>query len=424
MHLSASIDPAAPPVHQLRTACRACGSENLRKFLELGPQPLANSFLQSEGEFASEERYPLDVYFCDGCALVQLLDVINPEVLFRDYIYVTGTSDTIAAHNASYAQTVVELLELTRDDLVVEIASNDGSLLGCFQQHGVRTLGIEPATNIAEIAVARGVETVNRFFGPDVAPEICGSFGKAKVVIGNNVFAHVDDSQGFLRGCRDLLGADGLVIIEVPYLRDMIEKLEYDTVYHEHLCYFSVAALLALCESADLSLIRVDRVPVHGGSIRMYAGRREHYGDHAPAVVAMIEEERRLGLTTFARFEQFASDVNSNRRDILDLLASLAQSGKTVAGYGAPAKGNTLLNYCGIGTETLPYTVDKSPLKMGKYTPGMHLPVRPASTLLEDQPDYVMILAWNFAGEIMRQQQEYANRGGRFIIPIPSPRIV
>ncbi|MGI9079041.1 MAG: class I SAM-dependent methyltransferase [Gemmatimonadaceae bacterium] len=418
------IDSAGPSVHHLRADCRACGSGQLRKFLELGPQPLANSFLSSEGEFGAEKRYPLDVYFCEGCTLVQLLDVIDPEVLFRDYIYVTGTSDTIAAHNATYAQTVVELLGLTRDDLVVEIASNDGSLLGCFQQHGVRTLGVEPATNIAEIASARGIETVNRFFDADAAPDIRESFGGAKAVIGNNVFAHVDDSRGFLRGCRELLDDDGLVIIEVPYLREMIDKLEYDTVYHEHLCYFSVAALLALCESAALSLIRVDRVPVHGGSIRIYAGRREHYGDHAPAVVAMIEEERELGLTNFARFEQFAADVEANRRDILGLLDSLARSGSTMAGYGAPAKGNTLLNYCNISTGTLPYTVDKSPLKVGKYTPGMHLPVRPTSTLLDDQPDYVMILAWNFAGEIMRQQQEYASRGGRFIIPIPSPGIV
>jgi len=424
LHLSTLIDPDATPIHHVRADCRACGSVKLRKFLELGPQPLANSFLRSEGQFRAEERYPLDVYFCEGCTLVQLLDVIHPEVLFRDYIYVTGTSDTIAAHNVKYAQTVVELLQLTRDDLVVEIASNDGSLLGCFQEHGVRTLGVEPATNIAEIASARGIETVNRFFGTDVAPDIRASFGKARAVIGNNVFAHVDDSRGFLRGCRDLLDDDGLVIIEVPYLREMIDKLEYDTVYHEHLCYFSVAALLALCESADLSLIRVDRVPVHGGSVRMYAGRKEHYGEHATAVLAMIREECDLGLTTFARFEKFAADVEANRHDVLELLASLTRSGVTVAGYGAPAKGNTLLNYCKIGVGTLPYTVDKSSLKIGKYTPGMHLPVRPTSTLLEDQPDYVLILAWNFADEIMLQQQEYATRGGRFIIPIPSPRIV
>ena len=425
-----SSHPAAPsatprrPVYRLRTDCRACGGTRLRKFVELGPQPLANAFPRSPDEFASEAKYSLDVYFCEQCSLVQILDVIDPEVLFRDYIYVTGTSDTIAAHNVKYAQAVVDRLRLGADDLVVEIASNDGSLLSCFQKHGVRTLGVEPATNIAEIARGRGIETVNRFFDRETAADVRDSYGNAKAVIGNNVFAHVDDSRGFLRGCRDLLADDGLVIIEAPYLREMIERLEYDTVYHEHLCYFSVTALRTLCESAGLSLVAVDRVPVHGGSIRMYAGRRERYPEHSPQALAMIDEERSLGLTTFARFEKFGADVQENRRAVRELLTSLVASGKRVAGYGAPAKGNTLLNYCGIGTDLLPYTVDKSALKVGRYTPGMHLPVKPTATLLEEQPDYVVILAWNFADEIMRQQSEYAARGGRFIIPIPSPRIV
>jgi hypothetical protein len=415
--------PSASPTHHLRAECRACGGTALHKFLELGPQPLANAFPRSPDEFPREERYPLDVYFCERCALVQLLDVIDPEVLFRDYIYVTGTSDTIAAHNVRYAQAVVDRLELGADDLVVEVASNDGSLLARFKDHGVRTLGVEPATNIAAIARDRGIETVNRFFDLDTAAAVRASHGAAKAVIGNNVFAHVDRTREFLRGCRDLIADDGLVIIEVPYLREMIEKLEYDTVYHEHLCYFSVTALKTLCESAGLSLVDVDRVPVHGGSIRMWAGRREHFGDHAPGALAMIAEEDALGLTTLPRFTQFARDVEENRRAVRAILASVLERGETVVGYGAPAKGNTLLNYCDIDTSVLPYTVDKSPLKVGRYTPGMHLPVRETSVLLDEQPDYVVILAWNFADEIMRQQAEYAARGGRFIIPIPSPRI-
>ena len=379
-----------------------------------------------------EPRYPLDVYLCEDCSLVQILDVIDPEFLFRHYIYVTGTSETIAAHNREYARAVVETLELKADDLVVEIASNDGSLLKCFQPYGVKTLGVEPASNIAEIASASGVETVNKFFDPDAAEQVRRAYGPARAVIGNNVLAHVDDTRDFLRGCASLLasehGADGLVIIEVPYLRDLIDLMAYDTVYHEHHCYFSVTSLKHLCEAAGLVIVHLDRLPVHGGTLRMYAGLRERYERRAPSfsveIERMVEDERRAGMSDLARYEKLAADVAANRRDILDLLEELKREGKTVAGYGAPAKGNTLLNYCGITTDLLPYTVDKSPLKVGLYTPGMRIPVLPASTLIERRPDYVLILAWNFAEEIMRQQQEYRERGGRFIIPIPTPKVV
>ena len=411
-------------IYHKRTTCRACGGQRLRRFLSLGPQPLANSFLRSRDEFAGELRHPLDVYFCEGCSLVQILDVIDPEVLFRHYLYVTGTSETIAAHNREYARAVVETLALGSGDLVVEIASNDGSLLKCFQPYGVKTLGVEPATNITEIAVASGVETVNKFFDSVTAEEVRQSYGPARVVIGNNVLAHVDDTLDFLRGCANLLAEDGLVIIEVPYLRDLLDLAAYDTVYHEHHCYFSATSLKRLCEAAGLLAVRIDRLPVHGGTLRMYAGLRNRHEHRADEIEAMIEEERRAGMSDFARYEKLAAGVVANRRDILRLLEGLKREGKTVAGYGAPAKGNTLLNYCGITTDLLPYTVDKSHLKIGLYTPGTHIPVLPASTLIERQPDYSLILAWNFAEEIMRQQREYRERGGRFIIPIPIPKVV
>jgi cyclopropane fatty-acyl-phospholipid synthase-like methyltransferase len=411
-------------VHHKRTTCRACSGERLRAFLSLGPTPLANAFLRSPEEFAEEPSFPLDVYFCESCALVQLLDVIDPEVLFRDYIYVTGTSQTIAAHNAEYARAIVELLDLGAGDLVVEVASNDGSLLKCFQRHGVSTLGIEPAANIAALASAAGVETINRFFDSASAREVREARGPARAVIGNNVLAHVDETRDFLGGCRAILDGDGLVVIEVPYLRDLVEGLEYDTVYHEHLCYFSVSALLRLFEAVGLSLARVDHVPVHGGSLRVYAASRERHGDHAREARELAEAEREAGLTGFARFERFAADVDRSRRALVDLLESLHREGRTVAGYGAPAKGNTLLNFCGIDAGLLPYTVDKSPLKVGLYTPGAHIPVLPTPALLERQPDYALILAWNFAEEIVRQEQEYRDRGGRFIVPLPQPRIL
>lgn len=393
-------------------------------FLPLGPTPLANSFLRSSAEFAGEASFPLDVYYCHGCSLVQLLDVIDPEVLFRNYIYVSGTSDTIAAHYVRYAQAVADRTQPSPEDLVVEIASNDGSLLKCFQPHNVRTLGVEPATNIAETARAAGIDTVNRFFDSKTAADIRATYGAAKAVIANNVLAHVDDTQDFLCGARHLLKQDGLLIVEVPYLRDLLEHFEYDTVYHEHLCYFSVSALMRLCEEVGLSIVQMDHVPVHGGSLRMYAGLRETFPGHGLQVREMAAKERELGMTGPERFRSFAADVVKHRECLLRLLHQLRAEGKTIAGYGAPAKGNTMLNYCRIGTDLLPYTVDKNSMKVGYYTPGMHIPVLPVPALLERQPDYVLILAWNFAPEIIRQQAEYQKRGGRFIVPIPSPQVV
>lgn len=411
-------------IHQKKTACRICGGTSLRMFLSLGPTPLANSFLCCASEFDDELSFPLDVYFCDDCTLVQLLDVIDPEVLFRDYIYVTGTSDTIAKHNVGYAQTVVDMLDLGSSDTVVEVASNDGSLLERFRDHNVRTLGIEPATNIADISRAKGIETINEFFNGETALKIRESHGPAKAVIGNNVLAHVDELRDFFNGFKQLLSKEGLAIVEMPYLGELLDKLEYDTIYHEHLCYFSVNSLIRLCDEVGLSVVRIDKVPVHGGSLRVYAGRKETYGQHADEVLALAEEEKELGMTSFQRYASFAKDVEGNRNAVRSLLQKLQSEGKTVAGYGAPAKGNTLLNYCDIDTSLVPYTVDKSDLKVNKITPGMHLPVLEPSALLERQPDYVIILAWNFADEIIRQQSEYRARGGKFIIPVPEPQVI
>lgn len=411
-------------MHRKRATCRACGGRDLELFLPLGNVALANSFLRSPDEFASEPRFPLDVYFCRTCSMVQLLDVIDPEVLFRNYLYVTGTSDTIAKHNVGYAKTVVELVGIDAQGLVVEAASNDGSLLKCFQKHGVRVLGVEPATNIAEKANAAGVPTVNEFFGAAKGAELRAKHGPAKAVIGNNVLAHVDDPVDFLRGFKALLDHDGLAICEVPELAEFVERLEYDTVYHEHLSYFSVTSLMRVCEEAGLRIVRVDHVPVHGGSVRMYAAPVERVREHAADVVAMSAKEKSAGIAAPERLRRFAREVEAQRAGLLELLEKLQAERKTVGGYGAPAKGNTLLNYCGITTRLLPWTVDKSPLKVGLYAPGSHIPVLPASELLERQPDYCLILAWNFADEIRAQQAEYARRGGRFILPIPRARIV
>lgn len=407
-----------------RTTCRVCGGSNPNLFLSLGPAPLANAFLESPAEFGQEASFPLDVYFCPDCTCVQLLDVVDPVVLFRHYNYVTGTSDTIAAHNVEYARSLVERLQLHSSDLVVEIASNDGSLLKCFQPYGVRLLGVEPATNIAEMARAAGIETVNQFFNSECAHDLVSAYGNARAIIGNNVLAHVDEPKDFLLGCKQMLAGDGLISIEVPYLRDLIDHLEYDTIYHEHLSYFSVTTLMRLCELVGLVLVGIDRVAVHGGSLRMLAGHRETFGAHSNQAQSMAADERTKDLDKLERYERFAGQVADHRRRLCELLHSLKEEHATVAGYGAPAKGNTLLNYCGIGTDLLQYTVDKSSLKVGRYTPGMHIPVLPVSTLSERQPDYVLLLAWNFADEIVRQQKTYLNRGGRFLIPLPEPRVI
>jgi C-methyltransferase-like protein/putative zinc binding protein/methyltransferase family protein len=411
--------------HHLRTDCRGCGGAGLDRFLELGDQPLANRFLRTADEAEDELFFPLDVYRCRDCSLVQLLDVISAEVLFRDYIYVTGTSETMARHNEGYARAVVQELGLGPDDLVVEAASNDGSLLLQFKEHGVRTLGVEPARNIAALARERGVDTIDEFFGHDFAQDLRRDRGMASVVIGNNVLAHVDDTRGFLAGARELIDAGGRVVTEFPYLGEFIERGEYDTVYHEHLCYFSVVALLRLYAGVGLSIVRVDQVKVHGGSLRVWAARREgEYAEHAPAVLALADEERARGLDDAATYAAFAERVVAQRRSLRGLLEGLRSGGKSIAAYGAPAKGNTLLNYCDIGRELVDFTVDRSPHKVGLLTPGVHLPVLPVATLVERQPDYCLILAWNFADEIMRQQAAYAEAGGRFILPIPEPRIV
>jgi SAM-dependent methyltransferase len=411
-------------VHHRRQTCRICDRARLSLVLSFGSMPLANAFLSGPQDFENEQVYPLDLCYCPECSFLQLVDVVAPEVLFGHYLYASGTSDTMAAHHRDLAATVVADMGLGADDTVMEIASNDGSLLKHFQARGIQVVGIEPAQNIARMARAAGIPTVETFFNAATAAQVKERHGPPTVVLANNVLAHVDDPRDFLVGARTLVRPGGAIIVEVPYVGDLLDRLEYDTVYHEHLGYFSIRAFLTLADAVGLTVQGIDRVPVHGGSLRVRFSRAEDERRHADGVLATAEAERDAGLHDVSRYEQFRAGVERNRNALVGLLEALVASGKTVAGYGAPAKGNTLLTYCGIDSRLLPYTVDKSPLKTGLFTPGSHIPVLPVSAIMERRPDYLLLLAWNFAEEIISQQADYRTQGGRFIVPIPEPLVV
>jgi hypothetical protein len=400
--------------------CRVCHSRVLQPFLDLGTTALANSFLHPDRIAAAEPRFPLRVVLCAECGLVQIDEEVPPEVLFKDYIYVSGTSDLIYNHAEFLATKFIGGFGLKPGDLVLEAASNDGTVLRAFQKRGMRTVGIEPAENIAVVANAGGVETVCDFFNVATAERIRDQYGPAKFILGRHVLAHVADLHGFVRGFSIVLAEDGLAAVEMPYLLPFFENLEYDTIYHEHLCYFSVHVLRRLFESFGLELLDVQEVKIHGGSIVVTAQHRGGPRQAASSVAEYLAREDKAGLERLEPWLVFARRVAQSREALLRELDSLEGAGRSLAGYGAPAKGMTLLSYCGIGPKRLPYLVDKSPHKQGLLTPGHHIPVLHPNRLLRDQPDVVVVLAWNFADEIARQQAEYLGRGGRFLLPIPT----
>jgi SAM-dependent methyltransferase len=407
-----------------REECRICGSRHLSCILDLGLSPLANRFLRADQLEDEEPRFPLDLFVCGDCSLVQLLEVVDPELLFRDYIYVSGTSETMRAHFAAFAGALLSRFDFRPHDLVVEVASNDGTFLGNFAGRGLRLLGIEPAVNIAALARRRGIESIGEFFSEDVAEQVRRERGPAACVLATNVFAHLDDMNGFVRGLGRLLAPDGIFVFENSYVRDMIDHLEFDSIYHEHLSYFSVTALSALFARHGMAIFDVEHQPVHGGSLRVFVKRESAHHPVTAAPARFRDEEREAGVCGGPALRTFADRVSELRSSLVALLGRLRADGHRIAAYGSAAKGNTLLNFMGIGANLISYLVDRSPLKQGMFAPGTHLPVLPVERLLEDRPDYTLILAWNFTDEILRQQHAYVEAGGRFIVPIPVPRIV
>jgi SAM-dependent methyltransferase len=409
-----------PTLHQ----CRLCGARLTRTFVDLGMSPLCESYVPAGRLDEPEVFYPLHVRLCDVCLLVQLPAYVSGEHIFSEYAYFSSYSDSWVAHAKRYAEAMTERLRLGPGSLVTEVASNDGYLLQHFQAAGIPVLGIEPAANIAEAARARGIRTEIQFLGADTGREIARTYGRADLVAGNNVFAHVPDITGFAAGLRALVKDDGMVTLEFPHLLRLIERRQYDTIYHEHFSYLSLLTSSRALETAGLRVMDVDELATHGGSLRVYARPQESGGEPADRVKAVLAAEEAAGLHTLAGHDGFAPAVLKIKSDLLGFLLSAAAEGRSVAGYGAPGKGNTLLNHCGIRSDLLAYTVDRSPFKQGKFLPGTHIPIYAPARLAETKPDYILVLPWNLRDEIIRQLSYVGSWGGKLIVPIPALEIV
>lgn len=418
------IDVEAPYAARSRTiaACRSCGSPRIEVFLDLGVTPLVDRLVEAHRRDEVEPAFPLETALCHDCSLVQITETVDPELLFEDsYPYYSSFSPALLAHSRDNVLDILSRRELGPDSLVIELASNDGYLLRNYVEAGVPVLGIDPAPGPALAAQKIGVRTQNAFFTRALADQLAADGVRADIIHGNNVLAHVADTNGFVAGIAAVLKDDGMVVIEAPYLRPLIDQIAFDTIYHEHLCYFSVTAFDILFRRHGLYLNEIKHLSIHGGSIRFYAEKVERVGT---SVKDALAAEVRDGLTSIDYFRGFSAHVDHLRHDLVGLLKRLKAEGKTIAAYGAAAKGSTMINYAGIGTDLIDFVVDRNVHKHGKLMPGQKIPIRPAEALSEIQPDYVLLLAWNFADEIIAQQSTYQEQGGKFIIPVPVPRIV
>ena len=391
--------------------------------LSFGDMPLANSFLSQEHLTDPEPTYPLEVVFCSSCSLVQLTVSVSPERIFREYLYFSSFSDAMLRHSQNVVERLIKERELDERSLVVEVASNDGYLLQYFVEAGVPVIGIEPAYNVARVAEQRGIPTVTEFFDRELADRLLSESDGADVIIANNVLAHVPDLNQFVEGIRILLKNDGVAVFETPYIKDLVDGCEFDTIYHEHHCYYSLTALDRLFRQHELRVVDVEPLKIHGGSLRLYVTRPEAAGK-GQSVGLMLKQEEQLGVQTLEYYRNFAAKVEQLTTALSDSLGELKANGCHVAGYGAAAKGSILLNVCGLDSETVDFVVDRSDYKQGRCMPGCRIPISPPARLLEAMPEYALILIWNLAEEIQEQQAEYHRRGGKFIVPIPGISII
>jgi SAM-dependent methyltransferase len=384
--------------------------------------PLSDGLLTEAQLTAAEDKFPLQVAYCPNCSLVQILETVPPEKLFcEDYPYYSSFSDTLLEHSRSNVLSLIEKRNLTESSFVVELASNDGYLLKNYVEKGIPCLGIDPAEGPGKTAERVGVPTLCEFFSRDLAQRLADQGRKADVIHANNVLAHVADTNGFVQGIGILLKGSGAAVIEVPYVRELVDNCEFDTIYHEHLCYFSAIALDVLFRRHQLFLNDIEHLSIHGGSIRLYVEPRENVSE---AVEKLLAEEAELGLNNHCYYENFSLDVQAVRDSMRQLIRGLKAQGKRIAAYGAAAKGTIMLNYIGVGTDVIDFVVDRNVHKQGKYMPGVHIPISDPARLMKDKPDYVIILPWNFKDEILAQQSDFRARGGKFIIPIPKPQTV
>ena len=408
---------------KLRT-CRGCGDKFFYKALTLGNSPLANSFLSKAQLGTKEDYFPLTLKLCKKCGLLQLEDIVNPDLMFRNYLYVSSTSKTFIEHFQNFARSIYDDFKLSDKDLIIDVGSNDGILLKPFKQLGVKTLGVDPAKNVAKIAKKNGIRTFVDYFNISSANKILKKYGKVRIITAANVFAHTDNWEEFAESSKILLEGNGIIIIEVPYLLDFIQKNLFDTIYHEHLSYLAIRPLDNFFKKHNFKIFKVQKTLSHGGSIRVFIERNNGPYKVQSSVKHFLNLERKAKLFNIQTFKTFAKKMDSNKKLLLNTLNKIKNEGKKIIGFGAPAKGNTLLNYFGIGTNVLDYIVDDNKLKQNLYTPGTHILIKSPKTLHNDSFDYVLILAWNFADSIINNHAYLRNKGVKFIVPIPTAKII